>query len=71
MAILIMTVYTNITKPSGTSYTNQNPIGKEQYDDPSLMYDDTSAFYDGINPSQYTSVTKPSGTVYTNLTKPS
>ena len=63
-------VYTNITKPSGTSYTPLNSVGKEQYDQASLTYDESTIFYDGVNESQYTNVTKPSGTVYTNLAKP-
>ena len=66
-----MTTYTNITKPSGTSYTNTNAVGKEQYDQATLTYDDSGTYYDGINMSQYTSVSKPTGTAYTNLTKPS
>ncbi len=65
-----MTTYTNITKPSGTSYTSQNSIGKEQYDQSTLTYDDISTYYDGINMNQYTNVTKPSGTSYTNVAKP-
>lgn len=65
-----MTVYTNISKPSGTSYTNTNSIGREQYDQASLTYDDASIFYDGNNPSLYTNVTKPTGTSYTNIAKP-
>ena len=64
------TTYTNITKPSGTSYTNQNAIGREQYDDPSITYDSASTFYDGVNQSQYTDISKPSGTTYTNIAKP-
>lgn len=65
-----MTVYTNITKPSGTSYTNSNSIGKEQYDQSTIQYDDSGVFYDGVNQGLYTNVTKPSGTVYTNVAKP-
>jgi hypothetical protein len=65
-----MTTYTNITKPSGTSYTNQNGVGKEQYDQSNLEYDDALVFYDGVNESLYTKVTKPSGTSYTNIAKP-
>jgi hypothetical protein len=65
-----MTTYTNIAKPSGTSYTNINTIGKQQYDQASIEYDDTSVFYDGVNESMYTNITKPSGTSYTNIAKP-
>jgi hypothetical protein len=66
-----MTTYTNITKPSGTSYTNQNPFGKIQYDQADVLYDDPNIFYDGVNESLYTNVVKPSGTSYTNISKPS
>lgn len=66
-----MTTYTNITKPSGTSYTNQNTQGKEQYDQASLQYDDSSTFYDGVNANLYTNVAKPTTTAYTNIAKPS
>ncbi len=65
-----MTTYTNINKPIGTAYTNQNSIGKEQYDQAAIFYDDSTIFYDGINESQYTTVTKPTGTVYVNVAKP-
>jgi hypothetical protein len=63
--------YTKISKPSGTSYTNINAIGKQQYDQSDITYDDSSVFYDGINTSQYTNVNKPTGTTYTNISKPS
>jgi hypothetical protein len=68
--IFDMTIYTNITKPSGTSYTNTNTIGKQQYDQNDLQYDDSNTFYDGVNQSQYTTITKPTGTIYTNIAKP-
>lgn len=64
------TVYTNITKPSGTTYTPVNLGGKYMWDDPNIFWDDPNVFWDGLNVSQYTNVTKPSGTVYTNLAKP-
>jgi len=54
-----MTTYTNITKPSGTSYTNTNPVGKQQYDESSLTYDDSGTYYDGYNPVLYTNIAKP------------
>ena len=65
-----MTTYTNINKPSGTSYTPINTIGKEQYDQASIEYDDADIFYDGLNESLYTNVNKPSATTYTNIAKP-
>lgn len=66
-----MTVYTNIAKPSVTGYTNQNAIGKQQYDQSDITYDDANVFYDGVNQSLYTNVSKPVGTSYTNINKPS
>ena len=65
-----MTTYTNITKPSGTSYTQENAQGKEQYDQASIEYDDTDIFYDGINENLYTNISKPSATTYTSIAKP-
>ncbi len=65
-----MTTYTNLTKPSGTSYANQNGQGREQYDQSDIAYDASNVFYDGTNPSQYSNVSKPSGTSYTNIAKP-
>ncbi len=65
-----MTAYTNVNKPTGTSYTNENSVGKEQYDQASLTYDSAGTFYDGINASQYTNTVKPTGTSYTKITKP-
>ena len=64
------TTYTDISKPSGTSYTPFNTQGKEQYDQSSIEYDDTDVFYDGINESLYTDVSKPSATTYTDINKP-
>ena len=66
-----MTTYTNIAKPSNTSYTPTNTIGKQQYDQASIEYDDASVFYDGVNESLYTNITKPSSTTYQNISKPS
>lgn len=65
-----MTTYTNIQKPSGTTYRNINLVGKQQYDESSITYDEASVYYDGLNPNQYTKSTKPSGTSYTNIPKP-
>lgn len=65
-----MTTYININKPTGTSYTNTNSQGREQYDQADIMYDDVNVFYDGTNQSLYTNITKPSGTSYINIAKP-
>lgn len=51
--------WTTVPKPTGTNYTNVNPVGKEQYDQPSIMYNDPNVFYDGVNQNQWTDVAKP------------
>ena len=63
--------WVNVNKPTGTSYTNVNPMGKEQYDQASLTYDDASTYYDGINAAQWTGITKPTAPIWTNVPKPS
>ena len=63
-------MYTNVAKPGAQTYTNLNPMGKEQYDQADLTYDSSATYYDGFNPSQYTNVTKPSTQVYTKVSKP-
>ena len=62
--------WTKVSKPSNASYTNVNPVGKEQYDQSNILYDDPSIFYDGANFGAYTSVGKPTGTAYTSVAKP-
>lgn len=65
-----MTIYTNINKPSNTSYTNLNTIGKQQYDQADITYDSSTIFYDGINPNEWTDITSPSATSWTPIAKP-
>lgn len=55
--------YTKVNKPTGTTYTNVNAVGKQQYDQSDVYYDDTTTFYDGINYSAYTSVSKPTTSI--------
>lgn len=65
-----MTTYTNINKPTGPTYTGVNAVGKEQYDQSSIMYDDPNVFYDGVNQAFYSNITKPVTTTYTKILKP-
>ena len=53
--------YTRISKPVGTPYTNVNVVGREQYDQGNLTYDDASTFYDGTDFNAYTNIPKPTG----------
>ena len=52
--------WTNVAKPTGTTYTNVNPQGKEQYDQSDVIYDSATTYYDGVNTNQWTDVSKPS-----------
>ena len=51
--------WTTVTKPTTRSWTNTNPSGRTQYDQSDITYDDSSIFYDGIDPSFWTKVAKP------------
>lgn len=63
-------MWTNVAKPTSSVWTSINPMGKEQYDQASLTYDDASTYYDGIVPFQWTNVSKPSVTGWINIQKP-
>lgn len=60
-----------IAKPTGRNYTNLNPMGKEQYDQSSILYDDPNTFYDGVNMGQWTDIAKPSTNGWVKIAKPS
>lgn len=45
-------------------------MGKEQYDQSNLTYDDANTFYDGVNPNQWTNITKPTTPMWTKIPKP-
>lgn len=62
--------YTNVSKPTGTNYSNVNPIGKQVYDDANTAYDSSVTFYDGSESGIYTNIAKPIGSSYTNILKP-
>lgn len=63
--------YTNVAKPTGASYTNINPQGREGFDDPSVDFDSSTTFFDGGGSSSaWTNVSKPTGSNYTNIAKP-
>ena len=62
--------YTNVNKPTGASYSNVNPIGKQVYDDSNTTYDNSVTFYDGTESGVWTNISKPTGSSYTNIIKP-
>lgn len=62
--------WTKVAKPSISNWSNQNPSGKEQYDQSSLTYDDVSTYYDGLNPNQWTGVAKPTNNNWVKVAKP-
>lgn len=50
--------WTTVSKPSAQTYSNVNPSGREQYDDPEILFDDPDTYYDGINPNMWTDVSR-------------
>lgn len=62
--------YTNVSKPTGATYTNVNPVGKQNFDDINTIYDALTTTYDGTESGVYTNISKPTGSVYTNIAKP-
>jgi hypothetical protein len=62
--------WTKISKPNSSTYTNVNAQGKEQYDQPSLSYDDANTFYDGVNQSEWTNLSKPNNNSWHKIAKP-
>lgn len=62
--------WTTVPKPRAQTYSNLNPMGKEQYDQATLVYDDSGTFYDGINPAQWTDIAKPTTPSWTKVNKP-
>ena len=62
--------WTFVGKPTASVYTNVNPMGKEQYDQSSLTYDDANTFYDGVNAAQWTGIAKPVSSVWVKIAKP-
>ena len=51
--------YTYISKPTDATYVPVNAVGREQYDQQSISYDDVSVFYDGYDENAYTNIAKP------------
>lgn len=52
-------MWTLVPKPTGSNWTTVNPVGREQYDQASLTYDDSSTFYDGVDETAWSMIAKP------------
>lgn len=63
-------MWTNVQKPTSSTYSYVNPQGKEQYDQSDITYDDATVFYDGTNPMAYTNISKPTSSTWTSVNKP-
>ena len=63
--------WTNVSKPGAQSWSNLNPMGKEQYDQSTLTYDSALTYYDGVNPNEWTDVAKPVTNSWIPVAKPS
>ncbi len=55
-----MSNWTNLGKPTGSSYTKINSF-RPSYDESSITYDSSADYYDGINQGAYTNLAKPTG----------
>lgn len=53
--------YTYLNKPTDSTYTNVNGIGREEYDQADISYDSAITFYDGTDVNAYTDIAKPTG----------
>ena len=62
--------YTNIAKPTDSTYVGIRSAGRQTYDEPFISYDDSSVYYDSIDENAYTNLSKPTGSSYTNINKP-
>lgn len=62
--------YTRINKPTDATYTSVNEEGKQVYDQYDVKYDESTVYYDGVNPNAYTSVSRPNDSTYTTIAKP-
>jgi hypothetical protein len=62
--------YTNVPKPTSTSYNRVTFSGHYIWDDSNVFYDDPNVYWDGVDISAYTNIAKPTSTTYTNIAKP-
>lgn len=56
-----MSSWTNVSKPSDSTYVKISPQGQETYDESTITFDDPNVFYDGVNALAWTDVSKPTG----------
>lgn len=53
--------WTNIPKPTSSTWTTVSFQGKQLYDDPNIEYDDDEVYDDTVNQTAWTDVAKPTG----------
>lgn len=61
--------WTTVAKPTGTPYTAVSPQGKEMFDDPNVLYDDSTIFFDGVNTTAWGNILKPTGNTVISILK--
>lgn len=63
-------MWTNLPKPTNSNWASSNPIGRTQYDQSNIIYDDPNVFYDGYNPNTWTDLNKPNTSSWVDIAKP-
>lgn len=62
--------YTNIPKPTDSSYTLVTLEGQYIWDDAGVSWSDPAVYWDGNNVAAYTNIAKPTSSTYTLIAKP-
>jgi len=62
--------WSNVSKPTSSTWTNVYFSGKIGYDDINTTYDESTIYYDGYNPNQWSNVSKPASSTWTKINKP-
>ncbi len=59
--------WTNVSKPTGASYTKLSPQGNEFFDDAGVDFDDADVYFNGINSSAWTMVARETTNEFINV----
>lgn len=63
-------VWTSVAAATSPTWMNENPQGKEQYDQSNITYDSAATFYDGTNPNQWSNASAPTTPSWVSIAKP-